>query len=193
MPTPKPSGNIKKLLRFARSENLELWFEDECHFQQHGSRCVMWVPPEIVDPVILHAPTRESVAVFGAVCAADGRLVVRREEKFNAESFHAFLQQLLRYYRRGKKMVMILDNSRYHHARDLKPWLREHRKFLSLDFLPPYSPELNAIERVWKLTRRLCTHNRYFPSLEELIETVLTQFDSWRRPNQTIRRLCAII
>jgi len=192
MLTPKPNGNIKKLLRFARNENLEVWFEDECHFQQHGSRCVMWVPPEVVDPILLHAPTRKSVAVFGALCEADGRLVVRREEKFNAESFQSFLQQMVRHYRRGRKMMMILDNSRYHHARILKPWLHEHRKLLSLDFLPPYSPELNAIERVWKLTRRLCTHDRYFPVLEELIETIFSQFDSWRKPNQTLRRLCAI-
>jgi len=35
-------------------------------------------------------------------------------------------------------------------------------------YLPPYSPELNPIERVWKLTRRLATHNRYFAHVEEL-------------------------
>ncbi len=33
-------------------------------------------------------------------------------------------------------------------------------------FLPPYSPELNAMEWVWKINRRLCTHNRYFPALD---------------------------
>jgi transposase len=193
MLTPMPSGNIKKLLRMARSENVEVWFEDECHFQQHGSRCLMWVPPEVSDPVLLHAPTRKSIAIFGAVCESDGRLTFRREETFNAQSFQAFLQQMVRRYRRGRKMMVILDNARYHHATLLKEWLREHRKFLRLDFLPPYSPELNAIERVWKLTRRLCTHNRYFPNLEELIETICTQFHSWRKPNQTLRKLCAII
>ena len=35
-----------------------------------------------------------------------------------------------------------------------------------LDFLPHYSPDLNPIERVWKVTRRLCLHNVYFPKLE---------------------------
>jgi len=61
-----------------------------------------------------------------------------------------------------------------------------------LDYLPPYSPELNPIERVWKLTRRLCVHNRYFPTLEEVIEVVETQFIGWKRRNNTLRRLCAI-
>jgi transposase len=56
-------------------------------------------------------------------------------------------------------MVVVLDNARWHHARALRPWLSKHRRVLRLDFLPPYSPDLNPVERVWKLTRRLCTHN----------------------------------
>ncbi len=36
---------------------MDLWATDEVHFQQHGSRCRMWIPPEIKDPVLLHAPT----------------------------------------------------------------------------------------------------------------------------------------
>jgi transposase len=90
-------------------------------------------------------------------------------------------------------MVVVLDNARWHRAKVLQPWLNKHRKHLRLDFLPPYSPELNAIERVWKLTRRLRTHNRYFPVLDDLVQTVFDQFESWRGPNETLRRLCAIL
>jgi ubiquitin-protein ligase len=39
--------------------SVDLWATDEVHFQQHGSRCRMWIPPEIKDPVLLHAPTRK--------------------------------------------------------------------------------------------------------------------------------------
>jgi transposase len=184
---------IKKLSRLARRDDVDLWFEDECHFQQHGSRCTMWVPPEDIDPVVLHAPTRKNVGVFGAVCTADGRLTTGRAEKFNAETFLSFLQQLVRRRRKGRKMVVVLDNARWHRAKLLQPWLKKHRKHLRLDFLPPYSPELNAIERVWKLTRRLRTHNRYFPVLDDLVQTVFDQFESWRGPKETLHRLCAII
>lgn len=152
----------------------------------------MWIPPEDMDPVILHAPTRKGLGVFGAVCIGDGRLVASQENKFNAITFHSFLKQLLRHRRGGRKMVVILDNARWHHAKLLKPWLRERRHVLHLNFLPPYSPELNPTERVWKLTRKLCTHNRYFPVFEELVKTVSNQLDSWRKPNETLRRLCAI-
>jgi transposase len=153
----------------------------------------MWVPPENIDPVILHAPTRKSVAFFGAVRPSDGLLVTQQVDKFNAQTFQAFLVRLIRRKRQGRKMVVVVDNARWHHAKALQPWLRQHHKSLRLDFLPPYSPELNHIERVWKLTRRLCIHNCYFELLEKLIDTVVEQFQTWAKPNKTLRRLCAII
>ena len=153
----------------------------------------MWIPPENLDPVVLHAPTRKQTAVLGAVCPADGRMVTMPAQTFNAESFQIFMSVLLRRRRRGCKMVIVLDNAMWHHARALHPWLHEHRHVLRLDFLPPYSPDLNPAERVWKLTRRLCTHNVYFQNLQELVDVVRTQFAKWSQPNLQLHRLCAII
>jgi len=74
---------------------VDLWATDEVHFQQHGSRCRMWIPPEIKDPVLLHAPARQRVGYFGAVRLRDGRFVFRSETgKFNGTSFFRFLRQL---------------------------------------------------------------------------------------------------
>jgi len=56
------------------NERLDLWSLDECHFQQHGTRCRMWIPREDRDPIVLHAPTRKSVALFGAVNLLTGTL-----------------------------------------------------------------------------------------------------------------------
>lgn len=153
----------------------------------------MWVPPEDRDPVVLHAPTRKSVACFGAVSLASGRFVHSVSVKFNAESFEAFLKQLLRHRPRNKRMVVVLDNARYHHARALAPLLHRYREQLRLLFLPPYCPQLAPIERVWKLARRLATHNRYFATLEELLIAVEACFDRWQKPNAVLRRLCGII
>jgi transposase len=60
-----------------------------------------------------------------------------------------------------------------------------------LDFLPPYSPDLNPIERLWKLTRRLCLHNRYFPTLEDVVLSVESRFSEWSSGNEVVRKLCA--
>jgi transposase len=153
----------------------------------------MWVPPEIKDPVLTHAPTRKSIACFGAVSLASGKFVRSRCEKFDALTFGTFLKKLLRHRSRGKRMVIVLDNAKYHHAVLLKPLLTKYRNALTLLFLPPYSPQLAPIERVWKLARRMATHNRFFPTLDELLAAVDICFDRWRKPNSILRRLCGII
>jgi transposase len=153
----------------------------------------MWVAPEIKDPVLQHAPTRKSVACFGAVNLRNGVFVRTFCPVFNARTFQSFLRQLLRHRSARKRMIIVLDNARYHHARLLHPFLRKYRRVLSLLFLPPYSPQLASIERVWKLARRLATHNRYFATLAEVLKVVNACFDTWRRPNRILRRLCCII
>jgi transposase len=114
-------------------------------------------------------------------------------ERFDARTFETFLKKLLRHRSRGKRMVIVLDNARYHHAILLAPLLRKYRKVLTLLFLPPYSPQLAPIERVWKLARRLATHNRLFSTLGELLHAVESCFDCWRKPNAVLFRLCGII
>jgi len=152
----------------------------------------MWIPPEVKDPVQLHAPTRKSMACFGAVSLSSGKFVSSMTPKFNSLSFESFLKMLLRHRSPGRHMVIVLDNAAYHHAASLRPLLRQYRAILSLLFLPPYSPHLAPVERVWKLTRRLATHNRYFATLDELIQAATSCFARWRKPNPVLRRLCGI-
>lgn len=153
----------------------------------------MWIPPEETNPILLHAPTRKSISLFGAVNLKNGQFVNQFESIFNAQTFHDFLRKLIRHRSRNKKMVLVLDNARYHHATLLQPLLERYKNIIALEFLPPYSPDLNPIERVWKLTRRLCTHNTYFPLLSDLVNAVETQLNMWEKPNSTLYKLCGII
>jgi len=154
----------------------------------------MWVPPEVKEPVLLHAPTRKSVGYFGAVRLRDGKFFyAREEEKFNAQSCWQFLKQLhSKSLRSAKRVIIILDNAKYHHALLHKAWREDVKPRFTLDFLPPYSPELNPIERVWKLTRRLCLHNVYFPKLDQVCISAERQFDQWSAGSNALKKLCAI-
>jgi transposase len=89
-------------------------------------------------------------------------------------------------------VAVITDNAPYHHSRIHKPWREKQADHFVLDFLPPYSPELNPIERVWKFTRRRCLHNRYFENLKDIIRAVEDEFVNWATANSVLRRLCAI-
>ena len=152
----------------------------------------MWVPPEIKDPILRHAPTRKSVACFGAVSLITGQFVRMMCAIFNAATFRCFLKRLLRQKTPGRRMILVLDNARYHHAVLLTAFLRRHARDLRLLFLPPYSPQLAPIERVWKLTRRLCLHCRYFENLKDIISAVEAEFANWTTRNDVLRKLCAI-
>lgn len=175
-------------------DTVDLWALHEVHFQQQGSRCRMWIPPEIKDPVVYHHPTRKSVGYFAAVRLRDGSFVFRRETgRFNGETFWEFLKQFQHASAApGRRVVAISDNAQYHRSKLHLEWREQHAPQFGLDFLPPYSPDLNPIERVWKLTRRLCLHNRYFGLLDGVVAAVEDQFAAWTNPNQDLRRLCAI-
>ena len=111
----------------------------------------------------------------------------------STESFWEFLKVFQQASRvAGRRVVAISDNAQYHRSKLHLPWRQQQAPQFGLDFLPPYSPDLNPIERVWKLTRRLCLHNRYFGFLDGLAEAVENQFADWIKPNETLRRLCAI-
>lgn len=154
----------------------------------------MWIPPETKDPISLQHPTRKKVGYFGAVRLRDGKFLYQREKgKFNGESFFSFLRHLRKISAPArKKVVLIIDNATYHHARLHKDWRQEKSEHFVLEFLPPYSPDLNPIERVWKLVRRMALHNRYFPTLESVVVEAEKVFSEWEWGCDTLRKLCAI-
>ena len=55
---------------------------------------------------------------------------------------------------------------------------------------PPYSPEFNAVERIWNYTRQMATHNRYFDTPEELCSSLFEAFgDIQQHPEKIMGRL----
>ena len=195
MPMKQKGKSLKKILdSFLKKDKFDIWYLDEVLFKQYGSSCRMWISSTIKNPILLHNPTSKKVGYFGAV-RSDGKFVFSQEEgKFNGETFFSFLKKLAAISRsRGRKIIVILDNARYHHAKLHKDWRKEmESKGFFLRFLPPYSPDLNPIERVWKLIRRLKLHNRFFKTISEVINSVESLCKKWIRPNQTLKQLCAV-
>jgi putative transposase len=92
---------------------------------------------------------------------------------------------------KGKKVYMILDNVRFHHAKRLKPVMERYKHKIELIFLPSYSPDLNPVERVWWLMRKEITHNRWVKSIEQRI----CDFEKWcnKTECQKIKKICNLI
>lgn len=111
---------------------------------------------------------RKTAHVFGIVTLEQRpRFLYQFAPVFNAVTFLDFLKEIVRRSRR-RKTFLIIDNGPCHNLNeDGKRWLAAHRHRIELFRLPPYSPELNPIEGVWKVTKKRTTHNRFYPTTDE--------------------------
>ena len=104
---------------------------------------------------------RKSVKILGAVEIYRAEFHYRQDTVFNADTYLTFLKQLAPHYRR-RGAILVQDNASYHKDADVWSWFKSNRNWIEVHQLPPYSPELNAAERIWQHTRKTGTHNRYF-------------------------------
>jgi len=130
--------------------------------------------------------THQKVHGFGALNAATGRFHRRLAPRLTTVYFQRFLRQLLRAYP-AVLVVLILDGAPWHRSASLFTFVGTHPR-LGLCFLPPYSPDLNPVEPVWKWLRREVTHNHYFERLG-LLKGALTGFFGRRRSQQSAHQL----
>lgn len=168
-----------------------MYFEDECHFKLTLTLIRAWflagTIPQIKSPV-----DRFKLSVYGAM-GRNGQLIILSEENFDADSFKRFLENILEKVKTDKKILLVLDNARYHHAKKLKEYINSIKDRLELFFLPAYSPDINAIEMCWKKTRRGVTHNRYFSTLKEMENELQNFWNRFKEPNEELAKLCAYI
>ena len=128
---------------------------------------------------------RKTGHVFGTIALEDARFSYRFADIFNGHTFHEFLLQTVEEYT-PRKVFMVIDNGPCHWLVDAgKAWLAANPDAIELHRLPAYSPELNPIEGVWKITRKLATHNRYYLTTADRDNSIRATFASFKaRPAQ---------
>jgi transposase len=120
-----------------------------------------------------------------------GQMTVTFHKTGNYKNFKKHLKKLLYIYRNHSKVIIVVDNVRFHHAKLLKKWLKSNPK-LEIVYLPPYSPELNPIERAWWYMRKKITHNRYIQSMDQRLIAFWKMFSQFQKPNSELLRVCEI-
>lgn len=135
----------------------------------------------------------QSVKLLGVLNYETGAVFCMQDQRFNAETFLCFLQQVLLVYPVGK-IVMVLDNARIHHAKLIQPFLNKHQERLKLLFLPPYSPDFNPIEGLWKWMKMSVIYNVFYTSIQAIHDNVQAFItDINKMPHTVIDRLCLIL
>jgi len=107
------------------------------------------------------------VKLLGILNYETGEVFCQEEEQYNAKVFLSFLKKVVEKYPTGR-IVMILDNARIHHAKLIQPFLEENSDRLELMFLPPYSPNLNLIEGLWKWLKNDVINNVFYENVSEI-------------------------
>ena len=135
---------IGQLLDLLEDEGSTVFFGDEAGFEGDPRPRQRWVKRGS-HPTQGYYGGHIRQNVVGAVCPKDGQLVSLIVPHSDGEVFQAFLDTMaVEVPRNGKKLWLVLDNASWHHAKSLN-WHHIHPLFL-----PPYSPDLNPIERLWQ-------------------------------------------
>ncbi len=86
----------------------------------------------------------------------------------NSFTFSIFLENLFAWLNPSKKYVFILDNAGFHKTDVIRELFEEKKEWIAVEFIPPYSPELNPIETCWKVTKNAVTKSQYFKTIDAM-------------------------
>ena len=128
-----------------------------------------------VDKPIAQTASRTRVNIVGAIELATMNVISCRPDYVNAETTVAFFDQIKTAYPKAPKIHIILDQSGYHRSQLVRDAALE--KHIELHYLPPYSPNLNSIERLWKVMNEEERDNVFFPSAKMFRDAINKFFD----------------
>lgn len=132
----------------------------------------MWSPvgqqPEVPAP-----GTNEKKVVYGGVDYQTGKLTYTIGDTKSGANFLVFLMALVTAYA-GRKIRLVCDNGRFHTTKAVQEWLAAHKHEIEIYWLPPYSPSLNLIERLWGHLKRTILANVLYKHLDDLVAAFRT-------------------
>ena len=124
---------------------------------------------------------RQRLNLSGALDIVSKKVLVQEDVTLNAQSTIAFFKKIEKAYPESVKVHVFCDNARYYKNKEVQKYL-EHSK-IQLRFLPPYSPNLNPIERLWKLMNEEILYNKYYEKFTEFKTEVMGFLESLLNPS----------
>jgi transposase len=109
----------------------------------------------------------EKRVVYGGVDYKTGNFTYTIAATKCGTEFLVFLLALIKRYA-GQKIILVCDNGRFHATHAVREFLAAHSDQLRVFWLPPYSPSLNLIERLWGHIKRTVLANTLYATLDDL-------------------------
>ena len=158
---------LKPRLAQAKAKQRHVFFTDAAHFVLQPFLGFLWCFVRL----FIKAPAgRQRFNVLGALHATSLQLVtVTNCDYINSHSVVALLRQLATTFT-NLPITLVLDNARYQPCRFVQSMATELG--IELLFLPPYSPNLNLIERLWKFVKKQCLYSQYYEQFADFKQAI---------------------
>jgi transposase len=156
--------NLKSTL----PSDAEIYFMDAAHPEYQSQAVCGWIKKG--ECKTLQTSAKQQRLHFIGALRLDGMQITTQEYKtVDAEAVIDFLKKL-ESASSASEIHIILDNARSNKNKELENYLKQSK--IKLHYLPPYSPNLNPIERLWKILRETTLYNRYYESCLECFRAV---------------------
>ena len=153
---------MKPRLEEASRGQRKVFFVDAAHFVLGAFLGMVWC---FVRPFIKTSPGRQRYNVLGALDSHSKEIIsIKNTGYINALTVCELIEKIRSQYEEDS-ITLILDNARYQRCRVVMQKAEELN--IELLFLPSYSPNLNLIERLWKLVKKRCLTNRYYETFDK--------------------------
>lgn len=152
-----------------------LLFGDNVHPQHQTKLAYGWIKKGDRKAEKMTA-CQKRVNIIGAIDINTHKVEYQKVDWVNRESIQAFAQQLCRAYPNATTIHWILDNAAYHKSKEFLEFIKTTK--IKIHYLPPYSPNLNPIERLWKVMHENTTYNKYYEKFAQFTEGIIGFFEN---------------
>ena len=129
-----------KIKKQAKVEDADIWWGDETACVSLPSNLKGYAPIGSKNkPILTHRAQKFKINMISAITNTGKTMFSLYDESINVDRFIDFLQKVID--SSDKKVYMIVDNLRVHHAKLVKQWVDEHKDKIAIFYLPPYSPD----------------------------------------------------
>lgn len=170
------------MLNSSKKPNTEVLFFDESRFGTHSKLGHGWFKKGFRTQVKINMGFK-NFYVYSAVNSTSGESFNLTMPYVNTDCMNIFLSRLAMSLK-GKNCLFIMDGASWHRSHQLKIPAN-----IEVMYLPPYSPELNPVERLWNYLKSHTIKNKFYPSLAKLEDTVCGFLANMTR--DTIKSICS--
>lgn len=164
-----------KKLRKELKQTEKIYFMDGVHPTHNSMPAYAWIKTG-ADKEIKSNTGRQQININGVYSPDDQEIIIRDDASINSTSTFELLKQIESKHPELTKIYIVRDNARYYVSKEVQAHVSTSR----IEFvpLPSYSPNLNLIERLWKLMKKKVMYNKYYPDFEGFKNAIYDFFET---------------